>query len=53
MTAVRNEDIEIVKLLLAHGADKSIKNKSGQTAQLIAESLGFSEIANLIGGNRN
>jgi len=35
-TAVENNDLELIKFLLKHGADKALKNKLGETALDIA-----------------
>nr|MBA3726469.1 ankyrin repeat domain-containing protein [Armatimonadota bacterium] len=49
MVAVRSQEIAMVKLLLEFGADRHLKDKKGQTARSIAESLGLMEIAKLLG----
>ena len=43
--AAATGDIEIVKLLVTHGADRAATNHSGNTAAQIARSEGFEELA--------
>ncbi len=40
--------IEVVELLLAHGADPSVKSKEGKTAADFAEERGLYEAAELL-----
>lgn len=49
MSAVRNQQIEMVRLLLEFKADSTRLNKKGESAKAIAESLGYKEIAELLG----
>lgn len=44
--------VEIVELLLASGADPTIRNSSGQTAQECAERRGLDAAADLLGSKR-
>jgi len=37
---LQNDANKIIDLLLSHGADRSIKNKKGQTAEMIARDIG-------------
>jgi len=46
--AADNGDVLMVKLLLQRGADPSAERDDGQTARAIAESKGFTEIAELL-----
>jgi hypothetical protein len=43
-----NGDIEIVKLLLRHGADVSIRGKDGRSAQQVADERNLTDIAALL-----
>jgi uncharacterized protein len=43
-----DQAVEIVELLLAHGADPTIRNGSGQTAADCAEKRGFDDAADLL-----
>jgi len=40
--------LEIIKILLEHGADLNIKNDRGDTARAVAERLSFSDIAEFV-----
>lgn len=46
--AVELGKLDVVRHLLDKGADISIKNPKGQTAQQVARQLGYSEIARLL-----
>jgi ankyrin repeat protein len=46
--AVLNGDIEIIRLLLQHGADISIRGKDGRSAQQVAEERDVGELAALL-----
>ncbi|KAM6034187.1 LOW QUALITY PROTEIN: NAD-capped RNA hydrolase NUDT12 [Chlamydotis macqueenii] len=56
MYGARNGHLEVVQILLEEGCDRSIVNKSRQTALDIAKFWGYRHIANLLanvkGGNR-
>ena len=47
--AVKRQQIEAVKFLLAEGADKSVKNFKGRTPLECAIALGYDKIAKLVG----
>lgn len=53
MLAARNGHSEIVVLLLEHGADVSLINKSGQTAFQIAEFWNHEECCKVLDPNKN
>jgi ankyrin repeat protein len=48
MWAARNGHVEVVKLLLAHGADVGAKTTEGDTALTLAEQRNQEEIAGLL-----
>lgn len=49
MTALMLADnIEVVKLLLAKGADVNAKNKSGRAALMYASEKGYTEIVKIL-----
>ena len=41
-------NLALVNVLLANGADKNVRTKSGKTAADFAENLGWSEIAKVL-----
>jgi ankyrin repeat protein len=45
MAAAQNGDTELLRLLLAHGADPSIRDDQGRSAADIAVSAGYTEVA--------
>ncbi len=47
-TAAYHGNTELVAYLLGRGADKNLKNKSGYTPQMLAQSKGFDELSNYI-----
>ncbi len=49
--AARSGKREMVELLLGSGADRSMKNKAGETAWDIAKKEGFEEIVKLFEAN--
>jgi ankyrin repeat protein len=49
-TAVHNQDVEMVRYLLAHGADPRHQNDAGQSAIGIAAEAGATEILKLLKG---
>ncbi|XP_030633707.1 NAD-capped RNA hydrolase NUDT12 [Chanos chanos] len=55
MFAARNGHYEVAKILISNGCDKSLVNKSGQTAYDIAKFWGYKHIAKLFinGGDSN
>ena len=48
MLAASSVNTEIVKLLLDKGADVNLKNKNNETAKIVAEKRGHTEIARLL-----
>ena len=46
--AIKNDQAEIIELLLELGADKSIKNNDGKTAYDLALEKGHRELAELL-----
>ena len=51
LIAVKQNNVDLTKLLLEHRANKDIKNESGETPLTIAEKNGFQDIATLLKGN--
>ncbi|MBA3724947.1 MAG: ankyrin repeat domain-containing protein [Armatimonadetes bacterium] len=50
-TAASNGDAEIARMLLAKGADTSLKTPVGQTAYDLAKAAGHEEVAQMIAGS--
>ena len=48
MSAVNKNDVDLVKRLLANGADAKATNYQGKTAADIAQSRGYNQIVRLI-----
>ena len=49
MAAAQNGDADLLRVLLAHGADPSIKDDQGRTAADIAQAAGHTEVAAELG----
>ncbi|MCK5568778.1 MAG: ankyrin repeat domain-containing protein, partial [Spirochaetes bacterium] len=45
---VKQGHVEVVQLLLNYGADVNAQNREGQTALLMAEAAGYTEIEQLL-----
>jgi ankyrin repeat protein len=48
MQAASEGSLEIIELLLDHGADPAAKTRNGETALMIARERGRNEVVNLI-----
>ncbi|MBV7328478.1 ankyrin repeat domain-containing protein [Chloroflexi bacterium TSY] len=46
--AAHNGQLEMVKLLLSHGADREVQKSDGQTAYDVAREKGYTKIAMLL-----
>ena len=53
MLAVRSQKLRIVELLILYGAELNAENAKGQTAMMIAQELGYSEIELLLKSQMN
>lgn len=48
MTAVQNNNSEVLRILLHHGANKNLRNNNNQTALDIAREQGNEDLINLL-----
>ncbi|TYA14685.1 hypothetical protein FRY98_03100 [Paenibacillus faecis] len=48
MEAARAGKLEIVRLLIEHGADKAIRNKEGSTAIELAKAKDYNDIVDFL-----